>query len=65
MMAENDAADVLRARGQDLIRMGQDMLRHAAAAGGAGTAGLDALGEDREVLVLAMAAHDDRQIRGT
>lgn len=65
MMADNAAADELRARGQELIRMGQDMLRHAAAAGGAGTAGLDALVEDREVLVLAKAAHDDRRIRGT
>ena len=65
MMADNAAADELRARGQDLIRMGQDMLRHAAKAGGGGNASLDALGEDREVLVLAKAAHDDRQIRGT
>ena len=64
-MADNALADELRTRGQDLIRMGQDMLRHAASADGKGAGGLDALGEDREVLVLAKAAHDDRRIRGT
>lgn len=64
-MADNVFADELRARGQDLVRMGQEMLRHAASADGNGAGGLDALGEDREVLVLAKAAHDDRRIRAT
>ena len=45
--------------------MGQEMLHHAALEGGNGTGGLDALGNNREVLSLAKAAYDDRRIRAT
>lgn len=62
-MADNAFADELRARGQDLIRMGQEMLRHVASVEGNSAGGFDALLEDRDILVLAKAAHDDRRIR--
>lgn len=62
-MADIDFADELRSRGQDLIRMGQDMLRNAALANGTTAGGLDAFSEDREILVLAKAAYDDRRSR--
>lgn len=57
-------AGELRARGLDLIRIGQDLLRHAAAAGD--TALPDASdSEQPEILALAKAAYRDRQIRTT
>ena len=65
-MADQDLARALRSRGQELIRMGQDMMRRAASAdGGSTSACVDALGDDCEILVLAKAAHDDRRSRTT
>lgn len=57
-------AGELRTRGLDLIRIGQDLLRHAAAA--EGTAVPDASdSEQPAILALAKAAYRDRQIRTT
>lgn len=63
-MPDTSLAGELRARGHDLIRMGQDMLRRAGSVDG-GPTGLEAIREDREILVLAKATYDDRRSRMT
>jgi hypothetical protein len=62
-MADETFASELRARGLELIRMGQEMVQHAASADRETASRLDALGNDCEILVLAKAAHDDRRSR--
>lgn len=62
-MAGKDFAGELRARGNELIRMGQEMVRQAASTDGEDPGSLQTLGADCEVLVLAKAAHDDRRSR--
>lgn len=62
-MTEDALAEELRSRGRSLIRMGQDMLRCAEMADGRGASGMEALDVNREILMLAKAALDDRKRR--
>lgn len=63
MKTDSALADELRARGQSLIRMGQEMLRNAAEADGSHATGVNALEGDRAVLVIAKGVLEERRRR--